>query len=571
MKAGPVVVAGVIRLATQMLDGQTSPPARPFPTFENVTTKTGIDFQLDAGNSAQWLILESNSAGVVVIDYDNDGWPDLYFINGSTIERFEKHEKSRGNRLYHNNHDGTFTDVTSKAGVAGNGAWGMGGCIGDVDHNGFDDILVTNVGPDVLYLNNGDGTFRDASVVAGIQGGERWHSGCAFGDYDGDGDLDLYVSNYVQFDLAQARQIPDYQASRLPGARSIVLGPQVYKPTPHEFYENVGGGRFKDTSVKLAAGDGRPRGTAPTAAAGKGFGVVWADYDNDGDPDIFVANDRMPNFLFRNNGDKTFTEVAVPAGVAVDASGSPLAWMGVDMADFNGDGWLDLVVTTFSGEHTTLFRNNQDGTFTDVSRRVGLPPSLMMGWGTQFVDFDLDGRLDLINVNGHVSPDLDEGSKRLIFVGYRQRPTIFRQQPDGSLRELGLTLHGPFEEGHVGRGLAVADLNNDGQMDLVIANQDERPSILMNRGVTGQWLLVKLKGTKSNTSAIGARVTVRAGGRTQIREVKSGGSYLSQSDLRQHFGLGDATVIDELMVRWPSGRVQTRTQIRPNQILEISE
>ena len=248
------VVIGSLVVGVAVVRGQNSPAVdRPFPLFEDVAEKAGIDFQLDSGNSMRAFILESNSAGVVVIDYDNDGWPDLYFVNGSTIERLDAGQKSRGNRLYHNNRDGTFTDVTDRAGVRGNGDWGMGGCIGDVDNNGYDDIFVTNYGKDVLYLNNGDGTFRDVSKAAGIEGGNRWHSGCAFGDYDGDGDLDLYVSDYAQFDLAEARESPLYKfiiPSRS-GQPFNQPGPNVYKTTPHEFYENVGGGRFVDASEKL--------------------------------------------------------------------------------------------------------------------------------------------------------------------------------------------------------------------------------------------------------------------------------------------------------------------------------
>jgi len=561
-------------LGVAALRGQAPPQtaARVFPTFENITAKAGIDFHLDAGNAAEWVILESNSAGVIVIDYDNDGWPDLYFVNGSTIARLNAHEKSRGNRLYRNNHDGTFSDVTTRAGVAGTGAWGMGGCVGDVDNNGFDDIFVTNYGPDILYLNNGDGTFRDASASAGIQGGARWHTGCAFGDYDGDGDLDLYVSSYVQFNPASPLPAaPPADSAFGTNGKRVLYGPKAYTPTPHEFYENIGGGRFIDVSKKSGVANGGNPAQPGAGIGGNGFGVVWGDYDNDGDLDVFVANDETPNFLFRNNGNKTFTEVGAHAGVALAANGNVLASMGVDMADFDNDGRLDIVVTNFANEPTEMFHNNGDGTFIEISRRIGVPPSLLMGWGTQLADFDLDGQLDLVVANGHVLPSLDESSQRLLLAGYRQRLAMFQHLPTGMFRELGTTLRGPFLESHVSRGLAVADLNNDGQMDIVVANQDDPPSVLLNRGVPGNWALVKLRGTTSNRSAIGARVTARAAGRTQIREVKSGGSYLSQSDLRVHFGLGDATSVDELTIRWPSGRVQTERNVKANQIVEITE
>lgn len=563
----------LVALAVAVIGGQSRAAADfAFPAFEDIAEKAGIDFTLDSGDAKRWYILESNSAGVVVIDYDNDGWPDLYFVNGSTIERLEAGEKSRGNRLYHNNRNGTFTDVTDHAGVRGNGDWGMGGCVGDVDNNGYDDIFVTNYGRDALFLNNGNGTFRDASKVAGIEGGVRWHSGCAFGDYDGDGDLDLYVSNYAQFNIADAREMPLYKAARA-GQPINQPGPEVYKPTPHEFYENVGKGRFIDVSEKTGVARGgvaAPRARTPYTA-GYGFGVVWGDYDNDGRPDIYVANDLSPNFLFHNNGDKTFTEVGVKAGVALDVNGRVQAGMGVDMADYDNDGNLDIIVTNFADDHFTMYHNDGNGTFTDVSRRVGLTASFFLGWGTQFVDFDLDGLLDLVTVNGHVQPSMDVTLRKARLAGYRQRPLIYHHEANGTLREIGASVGGPMTQTHNSRGLAVADLNNDGQMDLIASNQEERPSVLLNRGVPGNWALIKLRGTKSNRSAIGARVTLKAGNLTQMREVKSGGSYLSQSDLRLHFGLGGATTIDEVKIRWPSGHDQIEHGVKVNQITTISE
>jgi enediyne biosynthesis protein E4 len=568
-------VAASLLLAVVALGAQTSVPAGSgaFPKFENITEKAGIDFQLESGDAKRWFILESNSAGVVVIDYDNDGWPDLYFINGSTIERLEAHEKSRGNRLYHNNRNGTFTDVTDRAGVRGNGDWGMGGCIGDVDNNGYDDIFVTNYGRDVLYLNNGNGTFRDVSKEAGIEGGNKWHSGCAFGDYDGDGDLDLYVSNYAQFDIAEAREMPLYKYAAQSGQPINQPGPNVYKVTPHEFYENVGHGHFIDASEKSGVGRGGTSrlGSPSPYTGGYGFGVVWGDYDNDGDLDVYVANDTSPNFLFRNNGDKTFTEVGVQAGAAFDVNGRAQAGMGVDMADYDNDGNLDIFVTNFADDHFTLYHNEGDGTFTDVSRRVGLMDTFFLGWGTQFVDLDHDGLLDLVTVNSHVQPSFENTPRKLRQAGYRQRPLIFHHEVTGTLREIGVSVGGAFTQTYNSRGLAVADLNNDGQMDLVFQNQEERPAVLINQGVPGNWITIKLRGTKTNRSAIGARITLRAGDRTQMREVKSGGSFLSQSDLRQHFGLGDAKSIDALTIRWPSGRLQVEKPPRPNQFVVVTE
>jgi hypothetical protein len=574
MSFRPIAVAATLAIAAAALHGQApSASDRPFPALEDAAEKAGIDFRLDSGDAKRWFILESNSAGVVVIDYDNDGWPDLFFVDGSTIERLDAGQKSPGHRLYHNNRNGTFTDVTDRAGVRGNGDWGMGGCIGDVDNNGYDDVLVTAYGRNALYLNNGNGTFRDVSKEAGIEGGNRWHSGCAFGDYDGDGDLDLYVSDYAQFNLAEAREMPLYKFVAPSGQAINQPGPNVYKTTPHEFYENVGKGRFVDVSEKsgVARGGVSRRGTPSPYTGGYGFGVVMGDYDNDGDLDVFVANDTSPNFLFRNNGDKTFTEVAVQAGVAYDFNGRPQAGMGVDMADYDNDGDLDIFVTNFADDHFTLYRNEGDGTFTDISRQAGFTTTFFLGWGAQFVDFDLDGLLDLVTVNAHVQPSMDVAMRKSRLAGYRQRPIVYHHDNNGAFRDISASIGGPIMKTYNSRGLAIADFNNDGQMDFVFVNQEDPVSLVMNRGVPGNWSLIKLRGTRSNRSAIGARITLKAGGITQIREVKSGGSYLSQSDLRQHFGLGEAKTIDEVTIRWPSGRSQVERGVKVNQITTITE
>jgi len=570
MSFRPLAVVSAVILAAAFVRGQTIAPAAlgPFPKFDRVTEKAGIDFQLDSGSPAREFIIESNSAGVVALDYDNDGWIDLYFVNGSTVERLESGQKSRGNRLYRNNHDGTFSDVTDRTGTRGNGDWAFGGCAGDVDNNGFDDLFVTTYGRDVLLLNNGNGTFRDVSRAWGIESPGRWHSGCAFGDYDRDGDLDLYVSNYAQFTVAASRAMPYYR-DRDPKAPFTQPGPDKYPTTPHEFYENTGRGRFVDASVRT--GITRATTKSKSVPGAYGFGVVWGDYDNDGDLDIYVASDTTANLLFRNNGDRTFTDVAASAGAAVDADGRSQAGMGVDMADYDNDGRLDLAVTNFAEDHFTIYHNEGNGTFADVSKRAGLMPAPYLGWGAQFVDLDHDGLLDLVTVNGHVNPSVQMGARAGRRAGYRQRPLIFHQVAGGLFREVGLAAGQAFGDVYSSRGLAVADLNNDGQMDLVFANQEEKPAVLLNRGVPGHWLTVKLKATQSNRSAIGARVTLKAGGLTQLREVKSGGSFLSQSDLRVHFGLGTSSSLEALTVRWPSGRTSVEHPTSVDQILTITE
>ena len=524
-------------------------------------------FTLDAGSARKWFIIETTSAGVLLLDFDNDGWLDIYFVQGNSLDRFERGQPGRGNRLYRNTGRGTFTDVTQAAGVRGAGVWGMGGCVGDVDNNGFDDVLVTNVGRNLLFLNDGKGRFREAARANGLDGGDAYHTGCAFGDYDADGDLDVYVASYVRFSLKEAR-IGPYSVVR-PGVELDAAPPTHYEPALDHFYENRGNGQFTDVSERVGIRAARPS---------YGFAVVWGDVDNDGDSDIYVANDLLPNFLFVNNGNGTFTDRATLLGAALNGEGRPQASMGADIADYDNDGDLDIVTTNYADDRSTLYRA-QDGAFTDDSEHAGLRVSRFMGWGAQFVDLDLDGLQDLVTINGHLSPRMDrpfdsvslDGRKTQVLVGYHQRSQFYRNAGDGTLREIEFPAASPAARARVGRGLAIGDLNNDGRIDLVVTNQDQPASLLMNESPMRNWLLVKLVGTRSNRSAIGARVRVSAGGRTQIREIKSGGSYLSQSDLRAHFGLGAADRVDGLEVRWPSGRTQTLKDVRSNQILTLRE
>jgi hypothetical protein len=551
---------GAPRTAASVLAGV------PF-VFRDATAASGVAFTLDAGSPLKWFIIESTSAGVVLLDYDNDGWLDIYFVQGNSLDRFERGQPGRGNRLYRNSGRGTFVDVTDTTGVRGSGAWGMGGCVGDVDGNGFDDILVTNVGPNLLFLNDGKGRFREAARANGLDGGAQYHTGCAFGDYDADGDLDVYVASYVEFSLKEAR-IGPYSLVR-PGVELEAAPPTAYAAALDHFYENRGNGQFADVSERAGI-----RATRPSY----GFSVVWGDVDNDGDSDIYVANDLLPNNLFINNGNRTFTDRGVLLGAALNAEGRPQASMGVDAADYDNDGDLDLVTTNYTDDRTTVYRAD-DGIFSDDSQRVGLRVSRFMGWGTQFVDLDLDGLQDLVQINGHLNPRMDrpfenvelDGRKTQFLIGFHQRPQFYRNTGGGQLREIEFAAAAAAAKPRVGRGLAVGDLNNDGRMDLVITNQDEPATILMNESPMGRWLLVKLVGVRSNRSGIGARVRVTAGGQTQMREIKSGGSYLSQSDLRAHFGLGTRDRIDSLEVRWPSGHTQTLKDVAPSRILTIRE
>jgi hypothetical protein len=408
----------------------------------------------------------------------------------------------------------------------------------------------------MMLLNRGDGRFQDFSEESKTQGAE-WSSSCAFADYDADGDLDLYVSNYLEFDVQNLPQ--DSPLCRFRGFK-VQCGPRGLTPAQGRLFENDGTGRFTDVTEKAGLAKARSYYS---------LGVVWGDYDNDGDPDLFVANDSTPNFLFRNNGNRTFSEVALQSGVAVSDDGREQACMGVDFGDYDNDGDLDLVTTNFSDDYHTLYRNDGRGRFSDISFAAGVAEASWkyLGWGVQFVDLDLDGALDLVAASGHVYPEVEVHQ-----IGtYRQRSQVFRNLGNGKFQEMTSQAGPGFQELHSSRGLALGDVNNDGRMDFLIANLDEAPSLLKSKASPGNWLMLKLKGTRSNRSAIGARVIVKAGNVTQMREVKSGGSYQSQSDLRLHFGLGRASKVDEINVRWPNGSLQSLSDIQGNQILTIEE
>jgi len=556
-----------IAAAASLLQGQP-PGAAGTIHFTDVTGRSGLsDFVLTCGSRDKRYILETNCGGLGFIDYDNDGWLDVYLVNGSTVEGELAHSNTAADRLYLNNRDGTFTDVTRQAHLDEH-AWGMGVAIADVDNDGFDDIFVTNFGQNALYLNNGNGTFRDATAESGLKTDEpMWNTGAAFGDYDGDSLVDLFVTSYIDLDLTH---LPTYDSMPAPQERScqfmnmpVMCGPLGLKPSRDRLYHNAGGGKFVD--VTKASGVG-------AAPAAFGLGVMWLDYDDDGRPDLYVANDRNPNFLFHNDGNGTFSEVALVKGAAVSASGREQAGMGVDAGDYDNDGRLDIVVTNFSEDYNTLY-HNEGGHFTDVTLKSGTMQASYpyVGWGTKLADFDNDGLLDWIVADGHVFPQIDGRQTMFGHFAYRQPSLLFRNRGGGEFEDVSAASGVGAAPLRVNRGLIVGDIDNDGWLDVVQSALDEGPTVLMNRGRTGNWLEIKLHGTKSNRSAIGARVTARLGVATQIREVKSGDSYLSQSDQRVHFGLGSAAKIDELRIRWPSGRVQTLTGVAANRILELTE
>ncbi len=464
------------------------------------------------------------SGGVALFDYDNDGLLDIYFVNSLTVDMVKSGGKTRS-ALYHNNGDGTFTDVTDKAGV-GDVGWGMGAVVGDYDNDGFDDLYVTCLGKNHLFHNNGNGTFTDVTDKAGV-GDPRWSTGAAFVDYDNDG-----------------RLVP------------VQCGPRGLPGAGDSLYHNNGDGTFTDVSKKAGVSD--PEGYY-------GLGVIVSDFDDDGLQDIYVANDSTPNFLYHNNGDGTFKEIGFTSGTAVNDNGSEQGSMGVTLGDYDHDGRLDLFVTNFADEYNTLYHADAKNSFTDVSYRakvaeVSLP---YVGWGTKFFDYDNDGWQDLFVANGHVYPQLEN---------YRQRKLVHHNNRDGTFTEVAEQLGPALAEKRVGRGVAFGDIDNDGDVDLVVGDLDGPPQLLRNDGGdANNSVLIKTVGTKSNRDGIGARVKVVAGDLSQMDEVRSGGSYISQSDLRLHFGLEKRTKIDLIEVRWPSGAVDKITNASAGKILTIKE
>ncbi len=531
---------------------------RPIPQIEDITAKAGITFSHTADPSKKYIV-ESMSGGVVVFDYDRDGWPDIYFTNAPTVEMAVKGETSLG-VLYHNNHDGTFTDVTAKSGL-NKPCFAMGGAVGDYDNDGWPDLYETCLGGNILYHNNGDGTFTDVTAKAGVADG-RWSTGASFGDYDGDGFLDLMVTNYVDFRL---NDLPGFGSA--PNCKyrgiSVQCGPRGLRGAGDSLFHNNGDGTF--TEVSKAAGVSDPDGYY-------GMGVIWADFNNTGKLDIYVANDSTPKFLYKNLGNGKFKDIGLQSGTAVSEDGSEQASMGIAVGDYNHTGRPSLYVTNFSDENDLLYRNDGDWNFSEVSypSGVALPSLPWVKWGTAFVDLDNDGWLDLITVSGHVYPQVDSLPSG---PAYKEPKLLSMNQKDGTFCDASTEAGPALEEKRASRGLAVGDLFNDGNMDVVVGDIDGAPMVLRNRGVPGRhWVSFELAGgPKSNRLAINARLKLTAGGVTQTDEIHSGGSYLSQNDLRVHFGLGAATKIDSVEIRWPSGKVETLTNLAADKFYSVLE
>jgi len=502
--------------------------------FEDVTAAAGIRFRHVNGATGQKFILETLGSGVCVFDYDGDGLQDIYFVQSGRLPGFTPKGPLRS-ALYRNLGHGRFEDVTEKAGVGGPDRYGFGCVAGDVDGDGDRDLYVTYYGPNVLYRNNGDGTFTDATNRSGAANG-LWATSASLADADGDGDLDLYVANYVAFDEANNL----YCGENRPGYRTV-CHPRNFDPQPDAFYRNRGDGTFEDVSKRAGIVD----------TTGKGLGVVFGDYDGDGDQDIYVANDDTPNFLWRNRGDGTFEEVAQYAGTALSEDGVPQAGMGTDMADYDNDGLLDIFVTNLSEETNELYHNDGHGLFSDRSFVSGLgSPSLLdLGFGTFFFDADNDGDLDVFVANGHIIDNIGLYSDTITF---EQRAALYRNLGGDRFERLAYPAAAPLGGLYVGRGAVPFDYDDDGDEDIVLTQSDRPALLLRNTGSPGRhWVTITLAGAPPNRDAIGAFVALEAGGARQVRYARTGMSYLSQGDRRLHFGLGSAATIDRVIVRWP--------------------
>ena len=505
--------------------------------FTDVTSSLGLaSFINVSGTPTKDFITDANGNGVAFFDYDADRDLDVLLVNGSTGEALLKggHQMVA---LYRNDGD-RFTDVTKASGLTRRG-WGTGVCIADYDNDGFEDVYVTAFGPNVLWRNVDGRTFTATRQAQD----PRWSTGCAFGDYDRDGDVDLYVANYVRFVPGKVPMRGHTECGRFMNIDSF-CGPRPLPGEPDTLYRNDGKGVF--TNVTRAAGIVDP--------GHYGFGVVFSDLDEDGWLDIFVANDSTPNLFFQNRRDGTFSERALQSGLAVSADGREQAGMGVDVGDYDGDGRLDLVKTNFAQDYTSLYRNEGNGLFVDASFRSGLAATLgpYLGWGVGFIDVDNDALLDVFIANGHVYPDVEKTGTS----SYRQRNQLFRNMGRGQYRHITMEVAGPLLAQQSSRGAAFGDFDNDGDRDVLVSVIDDRPILLRNDSTGGHWITLRLEGKTSNRSAIGARVTIQAGSRRQVAEVRSGGSYISHSDTRVHFGLGTATLADRITVRWPNGNVE---------------
>ena len=521
--------------------------------FVDVTQEAGIHWKHVDGRSGQKYFMETLGSGAAFFDYDADGDPDLYFVNGAPLPGYVSQEIPT-NCLYRNNGDGTFTDVTEKAGVGDTG-YGHGCAVGDYNNDGQLDLYVTNYGTNRLYRNNGDGTFAEVAESVGVTE-PRWSTSCAFADYDRDGNLDLYVVNYIVFDINEN----PWCGLRETGIRAY-CEPDNFIAQSDTLYRNNGDGTFTDVT--------KTAGIYNTT--GKGLGVVWADYNNDGAADIYVANDSTENLFYRNNGDGTFEEVGFMVGVALSENGAAENGMGTTFGDWNNDGWFDLTVTNYAQQTNTLYHNDADGFFTDATTTTKTAQRTYpyLGWATAFIDYDNDGYQDLFVANGHLHENLAELGQE---GTYGQRNLLFRNNSNGTFTEISETLGPGMKLTDVSRGATFADYDLDGDIDIVVTNSNTAPRLLRNDGGNRKnWLQIRLTATNGSTDAIGARVKITTGTLTQTREVRSGDGYLSQQDLTLHFGIGDSEQVDSIEVQWQTGAKQLIGSVPANQVLSLEE
>jgi hypothetical protein len=544
--------------AKDLADSNATSPV----TFVDVAGQAGLTIpNVWGGVRSKKYIVEGKGSGLAFFDYDNDGWLDIYLTNGIRFEETYTPENAPTSRLYKNNRDGTFADVTAHSGLARTG-WGTGVCVGDYDNDGWDDLFCTSWGHNVLFHNNGDGTFTDVTRRAGLyEDRVRYGSGCTWLDYDRDGFLDLFVCNFVELDLAKvpiAGEASNCQWKGIP----VFCGPRGLPGGMNILYHNNGDGTFTDVSEK--AGILKPGRRSSISA-------VSYDFDNDGWPDIYVAVDSDLNLLFRNRHDGTFEDVALAAGVAATEDGRVQANMGLGVGDYDCDGWFDIFVTTFENDTCELYHNNGDGTFDDVTFVSGVSVNTQyVNWGAGFTDYDDDGWPDIFYVTGHAYPEV-EG--RDVGSVYKSPRIVLRNMGSGRFIDVSAQSGPGITERYASRGCAFGDYDNDGDVDVLVMNMNDPPSLLRNEGGNrNNWIKIKLIGTKCNRTAIGARVRVVTGNHVQMDEVHSGGSLMSQSDLRLHFGLGQAKVVDLVEVKWPTTqKIHRFTQVEANQILTIRE